>query len=53
MSVDDHIRCVKAFERILAGQNRYYKDRLQDPEFVMMVTRAVEAERAELTAIMA
>lgn len=47
-SVDDHIRCIKAFERILAGQNRYYAERLQDPEFVTMVTRALEAEKAEL-----
>lgn len=52
MSVDDRVRCVKAFERILAGENRYYKERLQDPEFVTMVTQALEVERAELAAIM-
>lgn len=52
-SVDAHIRCIKAFERILAGQNRYYKNRLQDPEFVTMVTQAVEAEKAELNSLMA
>lgn len=53
MSVDNHVRCVKAFERILIGQNRYYKERLQDPEFVTMVTQALEAERTELNALKA
>lgn len=47
-SVDDRERCVTAFELILSGKNRYYKERLQDPEFVTMVTRALEAEKAEL-----
>lgn len=50
-SVDDRARCIKAFELILAGENRYYKDRLQDPEFVTMVTRAMEVEKAELEAL--
>lgn len=47
-NIDDRIRCIKAFELILSGENRYYKNRLQDPEFVTMVTRAVEAEKMEL-----
>lgn len=47
-SVDDHIRCIKAFERILAGENQYYRERLQDPEFVSLVTQALEAEKSEL-----
>lgn len=47
-SVDVHVRCIKALELILAGENRYYKDRLQYPEFVAMVSLAVEAEKAEL-----
>lgn len=52
-SIENHTRCIRAFELILAGQNRYYKDRLQDPEFVTMVTRAMESEKAELNALMA
>lgn len=47
-SVDDCSRCIKAFELILSGKNQYYKDRLQDPEFVAVVTHAMEAEKAEL-----
>lgn len=52
-SVDDRMRCIKAYELILAGKNAYYRDRLQDPVFVTMVTRAMEAEKAELDTLKA
>ena len=51
--IDEYTRCIKAFELILAGENCYYKERLQDPEFVSLVTRAMEAEQAELDKLMA
>lgn len=39
--------CLIAYEKILSGENTYYRERLQDKEFVEWITYLAKVERAK------
>lgn len=51
-TVEDKRRIITVFEKILAGDHPYYRNRLHDEAFVLSVAAALTSERESLQDIL-